>query len=463
MNDFAAARRPCRRNQERLTYGWPATSLAVVCAVLSGCVDYAALPLDRSALLKSDARSLQHTGFALPQRLGVNEIARLAVENNPDLIAARTQRGVAEAQVLQAGILPNPSVSGSYAFLLGGPGMFDAITASIGQDVKSLIIRPVKRRVAESAAQAIDASILWQEWQTIGKARLLVVDIVEGEKTQQVLSETRRVVEDRLAREQRALLHGDATLTTVVPALTATGDIRKQIDALERQQQTRRRDLDLLLGLSPDVVVPLDNRLDLPPIDPVAVAALLPTLPDRRPDLVALQFGYGSQEAKLRGAILAQFPALVVGATGGRDTSDVRTLGPQITFDLPIFDRNQGNIAIEQATREKLHAEFTARLAAADGDVRGMLADQVVLARQLPSIRAQLGRLQAASSRAAAAFAAGNIDERSYVDLITARLAKQQELIALEQLMLEQQAAIATLVGAGMPRMMLQQRQEPDQ
>jgi outer membrane protein TolC len=270
------------------------------------------------------------------------------------------------------------------------------------------------------------------------------------------------VVEDRLAREQRALLHGDATLTTVVPALTATGDIRKQIDALE-QQQTRRRDLDLLLGLSPDVVVPLDNRLDLPPIDPVAVAALLPTLPDRRPDLVALQFGYGSQEAKLRGAILAQFPALVVGATGGRDTSDVRTLGPQITFDLPIFDRNQGNIAIEQATREKLHAEFTARLAAADGDVRGMLADQVVLARQLPSIRAQLGRLQAASSRAAAAFAAGNIDERSYVDLISARLAKQQELIALEQLMLAQQAAIATLVGAGMPRMMLQQRQEPDQ
>jgi outer membrane protein TolC len=437
--------------------------LAVICVVLSACAEYAALPLDRSTLLKSDVRSLQHIGFALPQRLGVNDIARLAVENNPDLIAARTQRGISEAQVLQASILPNPSVSGGYAFLLGGPGTFDAITASIGQDIKSLIIRPAKRQAARAAAEAIDASILWQEWQTIGKARLLVVDLVEGEKTRQVLAAAQGVVEARLAREQRALLQRDATLTTVVPALTAAADIRKQIDVLERQQQTRRHDLDALLGLLPDVVVPLDSRLDLPLIDPVAVTALLPTLPDRRPDLVALQFGYRSQEEKLRGAILAQFPALVIGATGGRDTSDVRTLGPQITFDLPIFDRNQGNIAIEQATREKLRAEFTARLTGAEGEVRGLLADQAVLARQLPAIRAQLGRLQAAASNAAVAFAAGNIDERGYVDLVTARLAKQQELIAVEQLMLEQQVAIATLVGAWMPRMMLRQRQEPDQ
>jgi hypothetical protein len=76
--------------------------------VLSGCTEYAALPLDRSTLLKSDVGSLRHTGYALPPRLGADDIGRLAVENNPDLIAARTQRGVAEAQVLQAGILPNP-------------------------------------------------------------------------------------------------------------------------------------------------------------------------------------------------------------------------------------------------------------------------------------------------------------------------------------------------------------------
>jgi hypothetical protein len=71
-----------------------------------------------------------------------------------------------------------------------------------------------------------------------------------------------------------------------------------------------------------------------------------------------------------------------------------------------------------------------------------------LLARQLPAIRSQLRRLQAAASNAAVAFAAGDIDERGY-DLVTARIAKQQELIAVEQLMLEQQVAIATLAGFG--------------
>jgi hypothetical protein len=47
---------------------------------------------------------------------------------------------------------------------------------------------------------------------------------------------------------------------------------------------------------------------------------------------------------------------------------------------------------------------------------------------------------------------AGNIDERAYVDLVSANYAKQQAVITLEQLLLEQEVAIATLIGAGMPR-----------
>jgi hypothetical protein len=51
----------------------------------------------------------------------------------------------------------------------------------------------------------------------------------------------------------------------------------------------------------------------------------------------------------------------------------------------------------------------------------------------------------------AAAFSAGNLDERSYVDLVAARLTKEQEVITIEQSLLDQQLAIATLIGDGMP------------
>ena len=256
----------------------------------------------------------------------------------------------------------------------------------------------------------------------------------------------------RLAREQQALAQGNATLTDVVPALTTVADIKKQIDDLDRQQETRRRDLDILLGLSPDVTLPLDSRLSLPPIDPAGVAAMLPTLGDRRPDLIALQLGYRSEEEKVRTAILAQFPALVVGGAGGRDTTDVRSAGPQITMDLPIFDRNQGNIAIETATRRKLHDEFSARISTAIGEVNSMLADTALIAEQIQTV-----------AEAGHCFAQGRHPSRERVSRRQPRrarlrryhrfdFAKEQEFVTLEQLRLEQQVAIATLVGAGMPR-----------
>jgi hypothetical protein len=50
------------------------------------------------------------------------------------------------------------------------------------------------------------------------------------------------------------------------------------------------------------------------------------------------------------------------------------------------------------------------------------------------------------------AMNAGNIDERAYVDLVSANYSKQQAVLTLEQQLLEQQVAVATLIGAGMPR-----------
>ena len=88
----------------------------------------------------------------------------------------------------------------------------------------------------------------------------------------------------------------------------------------------------------------LSDSVDLPAVDAAAVERTLTDLADRRPDLVALQLGYRSQEERVRGAILAQFPLLALGISGGHDTSDVRTLGPQITLDLPLFNRNQGRL-----------------------------------------------------------------------------------------------------------------------
>lgn len=64
------------------------------------------------------------------------------------------------------------------------------------------------------------------------------------------------------------------------------------------------------------------------------------TLTDRRPDLLALRFGYAAQDEGLRAAILSQFPDLILGATGSSDSSKVINIGPNAQVGLPLFDRN---------------------------------------------------------------------------------------------------------------------------
>jgi outer membrane protein TolC len=383
--------------------------------------------------------------------LSVTEVAQLAVLNNPDLRATRAQHGVGQAQLLQAGLPPNPQVTGAILPLAAGLGDTTAWTAGINYDIKSLITLNTRRRSAGDAAHQVDAQIVWQEWQTVGQARLLATDLIEGQRSVRLLQGTEALLASRQSRSEAALAAGNATLATVAPDIAAVQAARNLIRDVQRQLLSKRHQLNALLGLLPDVTVPLTAAPDLPPFDAAAVERDLPALADRRPDLIALQLGYRAEDAKVRAAILGQFPNLTFGVTGSSDNANVRNVGPQIGVELPIFDRNQGNIAIERATRQQLHDEYAARLAAADGQVRAMLSEIALLTRQRAAVRAELPGLQRAAARAETAFAVGGIDDRSYVDLVSARYAKEQDLVTIEQTLLDQQVALATLTGAGMP------------
>jgi len=155
-----------------------------VCAVLGGCAGYRAQPLAERSALASSVAALDRTRPDAPpiparQPLALADVARLAVQNSPDLRAARSLGGVAQAQVVQAGLLPDPVLSGSYNFLIGGPGIANAIAATLTSDVTALVTLSARRRAAEAAALQVDANLVWQEWQTMSRAQTLAIDLVQ--------------------------------------------------------------------------------------------------------------------------------------------------------------------------------------------------------------------------------------------------------------------------------------------
>lgn len=418
--------------------------------MLGGCATYRPAPLPTAVELPHDVAHLQ--GAPTDGRaLDMLAFQRLVLLNNPDLRAARAQHDVAQAQMLQAGLLPNPSVNGSIGYLISGVGDATAWTAGISEDIRSLVTLAPRRQAAKAAAAEVDASLLWQEWQTLGKTQMLVVDLVEGERLRALQSHTLTQLEQRNQQLRKSIAEGNTDLTAASPDFVAAADARTSYDDLQRRLLGQQHELAALLGVAADAAIPLPATLNLPAPDADSIRSSAKSIERRRPDLVALQLGYQAQEATLRAAVLAQFPMLSIGYAASQDNSRVRNGGPAITFDLPIFDRNQGNIAIAKATRQQLHDEYFARLTAAHSEVDALLTEQSQARAQLAELLPALPAAIHDADQATSAQQLGLIDLRTYVDLIVAAQSHQAAAITLQQTVLEQQVAMDTLLGTGMP------------
>ena len=165
-------------------------ALAVSILALSACATYQPRPLSEKIDLATDITALkvEADAFPLPQLkkhpfdlsdgLDWVEVAMLAVANNPSLKASRHQRGEASAQVYAAGLLPDPQLSvGVNHTTNGGPDRVEGIDLGIGVDLQTLITRDARSAASKAARREVDLELLWQEWQVVQRARLLMVQV----------------------------------------------------------------------------------------------------------------------------------------------------------------------------------------------------------------------------------------------------------------------------------------------
>jgi outer membrane protein TolC len=431
---------------------------------LAGCATYREQPLgtrsnlpDRIPDLTIDPRQMPLPELAAHRfdptdGLDSTEVAILAVVNNPDLKTARAAAGVAHAQAFAAGLLPDPQLSLSADRPdAGQAATATAYTFGLSYDLIALLTRVPRRAAARRDAAKTDLNLLWLEWQVVAQGRLLFVRLTQEAQLMEVLEQNRALFADRYHRTETALDRGLLSLDAVTPHLTALQDVSRQIHDLERLVSQNRHDLNALLGLAPEVAVPLVGPMELPELDEAGIEKLLPDLPRRRPDLIALQLGYAAEEMRYRAAILAQFPSLGIGFNRSSDTSNIHSTGLGLTLSLPIFSGNRGPIAIEQATRQQLHVEYQQRLNAAESGIHRILAEQRINRRQLLEVDQGLVDLSRAADKTEAAFKAHDIDALAFANLQAALLAKKLERINLEQAILEQRVALQTLAGGELP------------
>ncbi|MEO9002037.1 MAG: TolC family protein [Rhodanobacter sp.] len=434
-------------------------SLTLAAATLCGCASFTKLPLGSGDGASSVAHlSAPTSAMPLPELathrfdpsdgLDATEVAMLAVANSPALKLKRDELGLARAQAFAAGLLPDPQLSLVEDFPQhSGPGLTTAFNLGISEDITALLTRSSRTAEARSHVDQVNLDLLWAEWQTVTQARQLFDQVVSLRAQQRRL----QVEADALAPVDRyvqmALQAGNLTYDTASAGLNAGADVRKRLGDTAVQLHQAESDLHVLLGLAASAPIELAGSAD--PAQPTAaqIQQALTDLPARRPDLLALKAGYAAQNSALRGAILAQFPALTLGFNTARDTSAIYTRGFSIGINLPLFNRNRGNIAIERATRVQLKDAYDERALTARSDVQRLQADLATLDRQRAQLTAHVRQLDAARRSAEKAWDEQLLDWPTYLAIRSNVLSADLDLLNFRQQQAKAAIALQALLG----------------
>ncbi|WP_020482880.1 TolC family protein [Methylomonas sp. MK1] len=340
--------------------------------------------------------------ISLNDGLSDDELVSLALWNNPAFRATLADLGLYRADLVQAGMLPNPTLSMLMPFG--------------AKPLEMTLIYPLE--------------IFWLRPQRIETAKL-DVEQTAHRLVQTGLDLIRDVrvahAELTLAKERLKLAHSSVTLNQNIAELTharlRAGDASElevtnaQVDALQAQEQQGRfrHDCEIakerlrnLAGLSLEQWPENISAEKLPDSNKFDAEKLLTEALNARPDLRAAEINVESAGERIGLAKAEVFK--LTASLNAKQVNGPLLAGPGLDVTLPIVNQNQGGIAQAQARFDKAARQYVATRQRIALDVREAHARLQQASESLKQWQQTiLPPLQTAIQDAENAYAAGNV------------------------------------------------------
>lgn len=281
-------------------------------------------------------------GISTDDGLTEDEAVAIALWNNAAYQALLADLGVSSAQLFDAGLITDPQFS---IFFPLGPKQLEFTTF---QAVDALWLQPIRVTAAELDLDRVSQSMVQNGLDVIRDVRVAHANFLLAQQQAVVAREAESLRTQIADLAQKRLDAGD------ISELEAT---TSRIDALQAQATASRagQDVDLarqqlrtLIGLAMhgDKIEAIGG-VELPTL-PQDVESLLSTALAMRPDLRAAELAI---EAACEREGLARNQFMNLDAVYDANGSGSRGFesGAGLRFTIPIFNRNQGGIAIAEA------------------------------------------------------------------------------------------------------------------
>ena len=333
-----------------------------------------------------DAQIEEGVRDLLRRQLTAGNAVQIALLNNRDLQARFEEIGIAQADVIQAGLISNPNFAASFRFPNRPPSGTN-IEYAIAQNFLDLLVLPLRKRIAHAQLAQTEIHVADE---VLKLAMEVKIAFYTAQARQQLLDRLRVITEtNETAAEFTKRLH-DAGNTSDLELANQQGSYeqsRLEVAQTELQVRRDRERLNRLLGL-------WGGQTNW------TMADHLPELPGsegslRNLESRAIAQRLDLQAARMRLDLVGQALALrtktryvpaeiKIGVNTERETDGSRVTGPTLDLELPIFNQGQGEIAKLTAQYRQAQRELEAMAINIRSEVREA-RDQLVAARDLTS------------------------------------------------------------------------------
>ena len=283
--------------------------------------------------------------------LSIEEAIRIAIYNSPRLRSAGYRIDAASGRVLQAGLYPNPSFNFNAEALGSDAGSGGESSYVIEQEVVLGGKLDRARDVAESDRLAARAEFIAEEFSvatSVTRAYFSAVSAQERLIKRQELAElASQLLEAATAKVQA----GSATEPDRLRSEVVFEQAQIQLDSARFAAKATQMELAAVIGLEVPVDLPLTTAVDYFQDIPSYEDLLAATLDaNSRVSLARIAITRARQARKLAKAQGA--PDLIV-SVGPRysDIDGESTVDLGLGIEIPLFDRNQGEVRATLAER----------------------------------------------------------------------------------------------------------------
>ncbi len=325
--------------------------------------------LDAPAPDGDDARIAARSAELVAEPIDAERAIRLALLRHPRMRQLYAELGIAQAEVVEASRLPNPSFGFSHLDPRGGGSAL--ITRSYGLDVAALLLRPARQRLAHAEVEqarfevaaalmdiARDAERAWFEYVgacQVAEMRRAVAKAADvSARFAQRMHDAGNIDALELALEQAAAQ--DAALAAAQAEVAVIG---------------ARGALAETIGLTAAGDWTALNRLPAPPEAALEGGGLPDAALTQRLDLAAARIEVAARadaaDTAARWRLLGDFE---LGYERESEPDGERVRGPTATIGIPLFDQGQAEVARARFRSE----DAQARLASLEARVRNQVA-----------------------------------------------------------------------------------------